>query len=362
MGVIPKFMKKFFLLFVIIGISCGDKRDDSWNTSEPVEIELGPQIKFIDPYHPEVYKADQTAFIYGSKIFLKAKKSLYAFNWQGDFLYAIDLEKSFEYEACNISDFTYSDEALFLFCEQKGIVLKYEIQTGELLSTFESDVKFNTFQFVNDQFVLYKSRQTVSNDGNNFEIVIKDDDFQSIKNFFPFEASNSNVEEIVLGTKNLFVYQDEVSFSKFLNDTIVHFDDDFNFDYSFVGFEDQDTLVLQNSQLSPVVIDENTRLYPIFYSFNSNYESYTYMKGEEPILVIRERGGGQYIQINHFDLNGQKIPPFAEIIHDKLIIKLTDEGIIQYNEDIELQNEYLLKLKNYERSVLFIEVPLRDIL
>ena len=353
-----KFKSQSIFLIGIFLLHFGCKKKNILD-ERPVTMALDGKAVVIEPFHEDLIKFEWMEITSDGKILLSDKKSIYAFDFTGKFRNRFNLEDYFEWEFCEITDFTLLNYHIFVYCRPSKKIIKLKEETLELVEVFKTPLDFSYFTSISDGFVCYQSPNPLLPDSLQYELIYLNKDFSIRKRLFPQKMAPSFVHEEIRGPKNLVVNENELFLTRLQTDTITKINEEFQVAYEIFGFPKSD-ITIQENPLSPVVMDEHMLFYPLFYSLNKTHEVVFFLKGETPYLAIKPRAQKDWVVIDKFTYGDVSIPPMARIINENLYIFLTDEGAISYNREKTLPSPFN-KLISYENSLLLLVVPVPDI-
>jgi len=324
------------------------------------QVSLPANTLVIDPFHEDLIRFERLSLDPGKSVFLSNKQALFTFDWNGDFKGKIDLTDSFLSEKCEISDFTWDKHKIYLTCNERNELLVFDREGGSELDRHKIDFSIRYLMKMDSVFVCYQSPNPFSNNELLYELIYLDSTFKVVDKKLPFSVENPNVYEEFIGPKNIDIGGNTISFARFLSDTVIDVSVGGKMTYRSLGFPKKE-VSLQENEHAPVVLTDETLIYPLFYTRNSNYESLVFLEGEDPYFGIRNINKSTWRVVKSWTYNGMAMPPFAKIVDDYLVVFVTDEGALTYLKEKTAKGIFK-KLLNYERSLLLLIVPIQDLL
>lgn len=273
----------------------------------------------------------------------------------------INNESNFELEGCTISDFTIENGILYLLCEAKGVLISYNLEERKILSTIDLGVDATRFEVFNEQIIIYQTPNTLNQDSTlNFQIFLFPlSDPSSKRKYFNYNSSPDNSFQFnVLAGDSFFKYDNKIFFSRMQNDSVFVFPDKEH------GFS------IKNLNFSTTDIDigkfpsnlENLVVYPLSLSIDEKYLFFSFLKNGKYLQSVSNMESNKSVVVEEIVLANDKVkvPLIAQIFEGSVYLLITDESLIEYNPDGEFDGLFK-KLKNYEKSFIFISFPISEL-
>jgi hypothetical protein len=187
-----------------------------------------------------------------------------------------------------------------------------------------------------------------------------DEDFNIVNKLLAFDQQQRFVFEETVGPKNLHAMGREFSFANIFSDSVLYFTAEGIKNIAQFGFPRFEPTLTEDMQ-QPLKLDPESYLYPLFFSFNDQWESLNYLKGEKPYWLLKEKGSKQWMKFDSFHYKGITLPAFAKIYGEYVVFMVSDEAALSSIDDADPPYPFK-QLINYESPLVIGIIPIADLL
>ncbi|MFT4740877.1 MAG: hypothetical protein ACI9XJ_001761 [Marivirga sp.] len=366
-----KMLSSIIVILSLINLtSCDNKNINGASIDAPlisVSLPANHQLVNFDSVvgRPEKWHVDE------EYVYLVSKKQLYVFNLQGKLVFEISSPK-ISANHCSIMDVKSIKNEVFVLCEDKGLVQVINKRTWEIQRSIEIGVNASAIEVTKNSLFVYQTPNTlnIGQDAKNYQLMIFDHKGNLLDKYFPYSKPNSNSYQFSEAVVQTFAkFNDNISFSRFMNDTVYYFDDEGNQSFrSLIGLKQDYKEGLSAKELLLKNEDINIPLYPVYFSYNEQYEAVLYLKSFSLGLILKDKKNGKSYNISDFEdlKSNYKIIPAVKIYQDELFVFISDESVIGMNEnrntnDNSILGKNLTQLQQYEKYQILLHFKLNDL-
>lgn len=351
-----------FTLLLLLIVSCAVKENEFSKINEivPTSIEV-KNYKALDFNQNDFIGVVSKWRVFKEGFVLLNNNSIFFYRDNIEQPLIINSESNFELEGCTISDFTIENGTLYLLCEAKGVLISYNLEERKIRTRIDLGVDASRFEVFNEQIIIYQTPNTLNQDSTfNFQIFLFPlSDPSSKRKYFYYNSSHDNSYEFnVLAGDSFFKYNNKIFFSRMQNDSV------------FVFSDKEPEFSIKNLNFSATDIDigkfqsnlENLVIYPISSSIDEKFLFFSFLKNGKYFQSVSNMITNKSVVVEEIVLKNDKVkvPLIAQIFEGNVYLLITDESLIEYNLSGEFDGLFK-KLKNYEKSFIFISFPISEL-
>lgn len=305
-------------------------------------------------------------------LYFISEKQLYVYDYEGDLVFSLLTEPQNTGNNCYVTDVKSNNDKIFILCEDRGIVKVINKSSWDISNTIDIGVKGSSIEATEESLFVYQTSNTLNleDKSKNYQLSIFDLEGNIINRFFPYEKSKDNSYQFSVAVVQTFSkFHDKVSFTRFMNDTVYYFNSKGDeISHNYLGFNSNQQEGLTNQEMMVEGKNKNIAYYPVYFTFNDQYEAILYLKSLKLNLSLYDKKSGRGYNISTFDdqISNARLIPAVKIYEDNLFVLISDEAVIGMNEERIINNKSLLgknlnQLKNYEKYQILLRFNINDL-
>jgi hypothetical protein len=360
------------MFFVYINfISCVQKSDNGASFDAPlISVEL-PQDHQIITFDNDFRRIDKW-HVDQDYLYFISEKQLYVYDYEGELQFALINDPQNSDKNCFVTDVKSNKNEIFILCEDKGIVKVIDKSAWNITHTIDVGVNGSAIEASEQALFVYQTPNTLNlgDETKNYQLSIFDLKGNLLNRLFPYEKSKDNSYQFSVAVVQTFSKSnDNISFTRFMNDTVYYFNKQGDeLSYNLLGFKSDPDDEITNRELLMQGNETDIAFFPVYFTFNSQYEATLYLKSLKLNLGLYDKKNSKSYNISIFEdkVSNARLMPAAKIYKDDLFLLVSDESVIGMNEDRIIDNKSLLgknlnQLKQYEKYQILLRFNLNQL-
>lgn len=368
-------MSKLNLFIIVFGcmnlFSCNRNFENEKGHEAPfISVEL-PQNHHIINFDNDFRRVEKW-HIDQDYLYFISEKQLYVYNYEGELKFSLLNDSENSGNNCFVTDVKSNNNKIFLLCEDKGIVKVINKSSWDISNVIDIGVNGSAIEATEESLFVYQTSNTLNLEDKtkNYQLSIFDLEGNIIDRFFPYEKSKDNSYQFSVAVVQTFSkFNDKVSFTRFMNDTIHYFNSKGDaISHNLLGFNSKQQEELTNQELMVEGNNMDIAYYPVYFTFNDQYEAILYLKSLKLSLSLYDRKSNKNFNISIFEdkISNARLMPVAKIYGNDLFLFISDESVIGMNEERFIDNKSILgenlnQLKQYEKYQILLHFDLNDL-